>query len=105
VDRAVQAQALHLVGLARRAGRAVVGTQAVRDALNRGEVRVVMLADDAAPNAQRRISGLAHRARVPVVCCGSRETLGRAVGREGSVVVGVTDGGLANRIAGLRRSG
>ncbi len=83
-------QVLQLVGLARRAGRAVAGTQAVRDAGRRGELAAVLLAEDATDNA---------------LTCGTRETLGNAVGRKGAVVVGIADPGFARRILSVGPSG
>lgn len=92
---------LQLLGLARRAGHAVVGTQAVKDAADRGELTVVIVAGDATANAWRRLEGTVGDGRVPVVSCGTRESLGRAVGRGGAVVAGVRDRGLGERIESL----
>lgn len=92
-------KALQLLGLARRAGRAVVGTEAVREAGRRGELDLALIARDASANARRRMRGLLADPAVEVVWCGSRESLGRAVGRTGVAVVGVSDRGLARQIA------
>ena len=89
---------LQLVGLARRAGRAVAGTQAVRDAGRRGELRLILVAGDVTENARRRVSGVLADPAVEVVECATRQTLGRALGRQGVAVVGITDTGLASRI-------
>ena len=89
---------LQLVGLARRAGFAVVGTQAVRDAARRGELSVVVVAEDATENARRRIRGMMERSELQVVAGGTRSSLGQAVGRSEVVVVGIRDRGLGSRI-------
>ena len=88
---------LALLGLAQRAGRAVVGTRAIRTAARSGSVRVLVVARDAAPNAVERVRGAA--AGLRVVRLGTRQTLGRAVGRDSVALVGVTDTGFAGRLA------
>ncbi len=95
---------LQLVGLARRAGFAVVGTQAVRDAARRGELSVVVVAEDATENARKRIRGLMESSELQVVTRGTRSSLGRAVGRSEVVVVGIRDRGLGSRIVGEVRT-
>lgn len=90
---------LQLIGLARRAGHAVVGTDAVRVAGRRGELSTVVLAGDATENARKRLSGLLSDPDVRTVTCGTRAVLGRAVGRNETVVVGIRDRGLGLRIA------
>jgi hypothetical protein len=40
---------MQLLGLARRAGGVATGTEAVRDAVRRGQARLVLLAGDASP--------------------------------------------------------
>lgn len=101
--RESERRVLQLLGLARRAGRVAVGTRAVKDAAARGEVVVVLVSADAAENARRRLRGLAETTGVELVSFGTREALGRAVGRQEAVVVGVCDRGLGHRIAGEAR--
>ena len=91
---------MQLVGLARRAGYVVVGTRAVREAASRGEVCVVVVARDATANARKRLLSLSGRPDIEVIECGTRGSLGRAVGREEAVVVGIGDQGLGRRIVG-----
>ncbi len=90
---------LQLIGLARRAGHAVVGTDAVRVAGRRGELSAVVVAGDATENARKRLSGLLSDPNVSTVTCGTRAVLGRAVGRSETVVVGIRDRGLGLKIA------
>ncbi|MDP2471651.1 MAG: L7Ae/L30e/S12e/Gadd45 family ribosomal protein [Candidatus Palauibacterales bacterium] len=99
-------EALQLVGLARRAGRVAVGTRSVREAARRGKLSIVIVAEDATQNSLARLGTLVRDPGLPVVRCGDRSGLGRAVGRSEAVVVGVSDPGLAERIATVaNRSG
>lgn len=94
-------EALQVLGLARRAGRAAVGTGAVKEAASAGELRLVVLARDAGDNAVGRVRGAMERSGAERVRCGTRDELGSALGRGPVAVVGVTDGGLAERIRRL----
>lgn len=95
--RGAERGALQILGLARRAGRAAVGTRAVLTAARSGRLEALIVAHDASPNAIDRVRGATRR--VPIVRCGTRETLGLALGRGAVAVVGVTDREFARRIA------
>jgi ribosomal protein L7Ae-like RNA K-turn-binding protein len=77
----------------------VIGTQAVKEAASRGHVALVIVAEDAAENARRRLDSVMREEGIEVVRLGSRASLGQAVGRGNAVVVGVKDRGLGARIA------
>lgn len=89
---------LQLLGLARRAGHLVIGTQAVREAASRGQLALVIVAEDATENARRRLDSVVREQGIAVVRLEERESLGRAVGRGNVVVVGVRDRGFGARI-------
>lgn len=95
--RRSERNALQALGLARRAGRAAVGTRAVLTAARSRRLEALIVAHDASPNALDRVHGASRR--VPIVRCGTRETLGLALGRGPVAVVGVTDREFARRIA------
>lgn len=92
-------QALNLVGLARRSGRAIIGTRAVREAARGGSVQLALVARDAGDNARNRVVPLFDATGTPWLECGKSGSLARAVGRERAVVVGISDPRLAARIA------
>lgn len=60
-------------------------------------LEALVVARDASPNAMERVARAARG--VPVVKCGTRETLGLAIGRGPVAVVGVTDREFARRLA------
>lgn len=92
-------QVLRLVGLTRRAGRAVLGTKAVREAARRGSLSLALVARDAGENARNRVVPIFDATGTPWLSCGSCLDLGRSVGRERAVVVGIADDRFA---AGMR---
>lgn len=90
-------RALQTLGVAHRAGRTAVGTRAVQEAGATGELQAVLVAGDASENAVARIAGVL-RDGPPVFRCGSRASLGRAVGRSRVAVIGLTEADLAEKI-------
>lgn len=94
-------RALQTLGLARRAGRAVLGTRAVQEAGASGQLRAVLVADDAGGRALERLEGAMASGNVAVLRVSSRQRLGEALGREDLVAAGVTDTGFAGLLAEL----
>ena len=90
---------LAALGLAARAGRVAIGTRSVLEAARSGEVRLVLVASDATENAVARVAGAVEE--LPVLRRGEKVELGRAIGRGPTVVVGVRDRGLAEKMLGL----
>ena len=87
-----------LLGLARRAGRLTVGSRETRSGLRRGEVRLVLLAEDASPRDRERVIRVAAEDDVPARVVGTRASLGEAIGRDGVAVVGVQDPNMAEAL-------
>lgn len=85
---------LGLLGLARRAGKLIVGAEESRRAIRRGVVRVVVVADDGAAGQRIKVVALAEAMGIPVVAATTRATLGQAVGAGLVTAVAVTDKGL-----------
>lgn len=83
------------LGLAQRAGKAVVGRFQCRKALDRGAAVALVLARDVSVPVRRYWEAAAQRAGVQVVVWGSHAELGRAVGRRTAAVVALYDGNLA----------
>lgn len=87
-----------LLGLARRAGRLVVGANGVRAALKRDEVAVVVVAGDRSDRTEDKVVRLARARGVPVVPGPAADEMGRLLGRTTVQAVGVTDEHLAQGI-------
>ena len=79
------------LGLAQKAGKTASGDVAVRAALKSGKVKVLVLAQDAAPNSKKEIYFLAEMAGVQVIELLTRNELGYAIGK------GPRIAGLCNR--------
>ncbi|MDR0293859.1 MAG: L7Ae/L30e/S12e/Gadd45 family ribosomal protein [Oscillospiraceae bacterium] len=93
----MEAKALRLLGLARRAGRLACGTVAVTDAA--GRAQLFLLAADAGHSAKRGAERLARQAGTPLIhLTYTKEALGRAAGRGTCAVAAVTDKGFSRGI-------
>lgn len=98
-------EALAILGLARRAGRLVVGAEESRRAIRKRVARVVVIADDAAPGQREKILRASRVSGVPVLRQASGAALGGAVGRAPVTAVAVTDVELSSKLLGLERPG
>jgi len=75
------------LGLCRRAGKITVGVFLVKEQLHRGSAALVLLASDAAENAEKKIAPLAKNKQVPLRRIPlSKEELGKCVGKNKGVV-------------------
>lgn len=91
---------LGLLGLAKKAGRLETGEEPVGAACRAREARLLLLADDAAPNTVRRAAHFAEAgACVMLTVPAPKAILGAAVGRSSCAMVAVTDIGFADAIA------
>jgi uncharacterized protein len=98
------------IGLARRAGKAVMGFAKVQAALAAGKVAVLVAAADGADDGRGKLRGLAPT--LPLVDCLTSAELGGAFGREYVVHAALAPGSLAvafvadaGRLAGFRAEG
>lgn len=91
---------LGLLGLAKKAGRLETGEEPVGAACRARDARLLLLADDAAPNTVRRAAHFAEAgACVMLTVPAPKAVLGAAVGRSSCAMVAVTDIGFADAIA------
>lgn len=95
-SRSVKTEALAFLGIAQRAGALVTGTDAVRQALRRREVDLLILAKDGSEAQRKKLIPLAEARGVPRKSFGSMNELGAAVGRGPLAAVGV----IRNEFAG-----
>lgn len=90
-----------LLGLSTASGRIALGDSAVRDAIFRGKAQLVIFAADCGENTKEKIMRLCLEKGVPTTEFSDKETIGKAVGREGKAVVALTDAGFAKAVQKL----
>ncbi len=94
-----------LLGLGARGRLVISGVDMVRDALRKGTVELLIIAEDTADNSRDKLLPLATAKQVAVLEGPNAAVLGRAVGKEQVAAVGVTDRRLAKGIRELMESG
>ena len=96
-----------LLGIAKKAGRVVAGTEAVTDGIRSGSPAkcpcVVFLASDASENTKKRVENCCKYYEVPMhEIASTTSELGAFIGKSGSIsAVGITDRGLADALTNL----
>jgi ribosomal protein L7Ae-like RNA K-turn-binding protein len=95
-ERSRRSEALALLGLAQRAGAVARGTGAARQALRKGQARLLILAKDGSETQREKVLPLAQARGVPWTKLGSMAEIGSALGTGPVAVVAVT----GNRFAG-----
>jgi predicted RNA-binding protein YlxR (DUF448 family)/ribosomal protein L30E len=99
IDRRLEG--LLLAALRRR--QVALGTDAVREALLAGAVRLLLVAKDAAGRRDELCARAAERG-VQVVEAGDKSQLGRLAGKESLGLIAVLDGDIAREIAATARA-
>lgn len=84
--------------LARRARASLKGADLIQSALKRGEVKLVLVAEDAAEGTANRISNTARAVEVEAIIFGDRQWLGETQGGAPIAALGVLDEAFAERI-------
>ncbi|HMB68840.1 MAG TPA: L7Ae/L30e/S12e/Gadd45 family ribosomal protein [bacterium] len=89
-----------LLGLAHRARGLAIGSREARQGMRRGEIGLILLANDGSPRDRERLSRVAEEEGTKAFTAGTALELGAVVGRGAVSVLGIRDRNLA---AGVRR--
>ena len=94
------------LGLAKRAGKLVLGTDAVLKNLNRNHTHLIVLASDSSLGTIDKVEKKAFYYKIPVIKKYSTDKLAQALGTSNPKVIGVNDSGFTKAIlAELEREG
>lgn len=93
-----QNKVLSLLGLAARGRNAVSGELQTVNAVRDGTAMLVVVAEDASVNTRKLFTDKCSFYEVPCYLYGTKEELGRAIGKDLRSSVAVLDEGLANSI-------
>ena len=94
----MQDKVLMQLGLAARAGRVAAGGFSAEEAVKSRKARLVLIAEDAKTNTAKKFTDKCTFYKIPFRFYGTKEALGRAVGREERACVAVIDRGFAESI-------
>lgn len=96
VEELLAIRCIELIGLARRAGQAVMGFEKVRARLKQGKAAILLAALDGAEDGREKLRRLAPE--MSVVDCLTSEEMGRAFGRDHAVHAVLALGALAMKV-------
>ncbi len=90
---------LFRLGLAKKAGKLISGTDMVCGGIREGKVLVVVTSLDLSENTAKRIGDRCRYYGIPLIVCeASKDVLGAAVGKPFAACVGITDKNLSRLI-------
>ncbi len=93
-----QNKVLSMLGLAMRGRNLVSGEFQTENSVKAGKAMLVVIAEDASANTKKLFHNKCSYYKVPVYEFGTKEELGRAIGKDFRSSVGVCDAGLADAI-------
>lgn len=94
-------QIANLLGLAKRAGGLVTGTDACMTSIRSGKAALAIVANDTGGNAMKKYHDKCKFYGVPLLEMFDKESLGHAVGKSHGAIVVITEKGFAERIQQL----
>ena len=92
---------MNLLGIAERAGRVASGGFATEQALTKGQAKFLIIAKDASADTQTNFALLAQKYKIPMVNLGTKERLGRSLGKDYRAVAAVLDKGFSDALQKL----
>ena len=95
-----QNKVLSMLGLAARGRNVVSGELQTLNAVKDGSAMLVIVAEDASENTRKLFADKCSFYQIPVKLYGTREELGRAIGKDIRSSLAVTNEGLAQSIIG-----
>ena len=93
-----QNKVLSLLGMAMRGRNLVSGEFQTLEAIRKGSAMLVIIAEDASDNTRKLFTDKCSYYEVPTAYYGTRETLGKAIGKDFRSSLGVCEAGLADAI-------
>ena len=91
-------QVLSMVGIAAKAGKVVSGEFATENAVKSRKAYLVMIATDSSDNTKKKNHDMCNFYHVNCYEYGTKDTLGRCIGKEYRSSLTITDANLANVI-------
>lgn len=92
---------LNILGLAYRAGRCILGEEAIIHAIQTKNAKLVLIASDIGPQTKKKIMDKCKTYEIPTINVDDRETLGHAIGKSQRVAIAILDTGFAHKIQSL----
>ena len=86
------------MGLARKANKLVSGDETCERLLKSGKVKLIVVAEDASFNTKKKYKNACFHRRVEMRIFGTKELLGKFIGKGITSVVAILDKGFSNNL-------
>lgn len=90
-----------LLGLATRSRNVVSGEFMTEKSVKEGTARLVIVAEDASDNTKKEFKDMCSYRKVPMAVIGTKEELGKSMGKEMRASLSITDQGFAEAVIKL----
>ena len=87
-----------LIGIATKAGKTVSGEFSVERAVKDGKAVVVVVAEEASANTKKMFTNMCNFYNVPLYIYGTKDELGKAMGKQMRASMAITDEGLGKAL-------
>ena len=106
MDNGEKKSLLFRLGLGRKAGKMLIGTDNVCDGVRDGRVRLILLASDASQNTVKRATNCAkyYNTEFGILDGVTTDELGRALGKSSAACVGITDENIVRLVRSRRKN-
>ncbi|MGI6226689.1 MAG: L7Ae/L30e/S12e/Gadd45 family ribosomal protein [Peptococcales bacterium] len=91
-----------MLGFAQKGNKLVSGESAVKAMFNKGQIYLLILAEDLGDNRKRFWMDVAGGKNVPVIIQGKKNQLGVAVGLSPRSILGITDQKMAEAVVKMQ---
>ncbi len=92
------------LGLAKRAGAVAPGAFSAEKNVKAGRAKLVLVSEEASENTRKSFHDMCAYYQIPICIFGTKEELGRAIGRETCTSLAVTDPGFSAQLIRLIRA-
>lgn len=92
---------LGMIGMAKRAGKTIVGETSYRRAIKEGKAKLVVIAADAADGTKKTVGDSCRYYKVPIIICETKRQLGIGIGGSETAVIAVSDNNFAKAISDI----
>ena len=87
-----------MLGIAAKSGNVVSGEFSTEKAVKTGHAYLVIVSEEASANTNKMFTNMTDFYEVPMYVFGTKEELGRCIGREFRASLAITDENLANAV-------
>ncbi|MFR2534296.1 MAG: L7Ae/L30e/S12e/Gadd45 family ribosomal protein [Clostridia bacterium] len=94
-----------LLGLARKAGKVVFGTEGTMEAIRRKQVKLIIVAQDAAPRTKKNFMQIAEQMQIPISIYGTIEELSNCIGQQNKAILGIKEIHFSEEIIKIMNNG